>query len=288
MKTNHSKKCQLKYGGLCECHKYSLLNDFISYGIGKVGVMRWLHLKCKDKFAFFKDKANRIENELIDEVNSRFVENPDITYTDSMDTFFDVGANKGDNSFNKCNTYKHVYAFEPHPKLADSLSNRAMSFKNYHVINKAVSDYNGKMLFNINDNLPGASSLLNYSKNVDKIFATSDVVEVEVITLEKFVQENNIKNISFLHSDVEGCDLEVLLGLGEYLKIVKAGCLEIALNHDVKLYENQKYTLDDCLNFLVSHNFKIIKIKPNDDGGDRVTRGTSIYEARQVNVFYSR
>jgi hypothetical protein len=42
------------------------------------------------------------------------------------------------------------------------------------------------------------------------------------------------------------------------------GCVETAQNHLVKLYENQKYVLDDMLKFLIKHNFSITNIISND------------------------
>jgi hypothetical protein len=44
----------------------------------------------------------------------------------------------------------------------------------------------------------------------------------------------------YLHVDAQGHDLEVLMGLGDQLKLVKEGCIEMPLDHSTKLYKIQE------------------------------------------------
>jgi hypothetical protein len=85
-----------------------------------------------------------------------------------------------------------------------------------------------------------------------------------MIKLKDFCLANDIKKIDYLHVDAQGFDYEVLDGLEEMIDIVEEGCVETAQNHLVKLYENQKYVLDDMLKFLIKHNFSITNIISND------------------------
>ncbi len=44
-------------------------------------------------------------------------------------------------------------------------------------------------------------------------FNVTDTIDVDVIKLKDFINDNNIDKIDYLHCDVQGHDLEVLIGL---------------------------------------------------------------------------
>lgn len=191
--------------------------------------------------------------------------------------FFDVGANHGTDSIHIAvyDPNSIVYAFEPTPILFDYLTNKTKDMPNYHVIKKAVSNYNGKANFNIAGQSDwGCSSLLNFSEKsktewVGRTdFNVTEVIEVDVIRLDDFITENNITNIDYLHVDTQGSGLNVLLGLGDKISIVKNGKIEAATKNDI-LYEGQNL-LKDCVDFLDSNNFEITNIWENDAHGNEV------------------
>lgn len=186
--------------------------------------------------------------------------------------FFDVGANRGTNSIHLAEADPNltVYAFEPTPFLIDHLKIKTGHLSNYHIIEKAVSDFNGTDTFNVAGNADwGCSSLLNFSDKSKTDwpgradFNVTEQIKVTVIRLDSFIEANNIEKIDYLHIDTQGSDLKVLQGLGKYIAIVKEGMMEAASKPDV-LYVGQN-TVDDSCAFLLNNGFKIIDITTNDN-----------------------
>jgi len=189
-----------------------------------------------------------------------------------MPIIFDVGANDGKTLLSLADDPNNIiYAFEPTPFLIEKLKKQTANFPNYHIIEKAVSNYNGKAKFNISGNADwGCSSLCNFNTNLNEKwpgrtdFKVTDTIFVDVIRLDKFVEENNISCIDHFHCDVQGQDLEVLMGLSSKISIIKYGVIEMPTSHDSKLYKNQKYIHIDAINYLKSYNFNILKVESND------------------------
>jgi FkbM family methyltransferase len=185
--------------------------------------------------------------------------------------FFDVGANSGDSSIQlaKENANIIVYAFEPTPRLASLIESNTSHLKNYILTRVAISDYNGRTIFNVAGNADwGCSSLLPLSDKAKTewggrtdMFVTEQI-EVDVIRLDKFIQENQITHIDYLHIDTQGSDLNVLCGMGDYLSIVKEGVLEAAAKPEI-LYVGQN-SMESSIEFLQKNEFEIVKIVPND------------------------
>jgi FkbM family methyltransferase len=189
-----------------------------------------------------------------------------------MPVYFDVGANDGESMIwlARQNPANIVYAFEPTPILVGMLLEKAASLPNYKVVPKAVSDWEGRSTFGIAAREDwGCSSLHTFNDNLDQTwpgrhFGFTESVEVDVIRLDSFITQHSILEVEFLHVDVQGCDMEVLLGLGDHLRKVKAGVIEMPSSHDVKLYKTQKYVAQDAIEFLQRNGFQIVDKAPND------------------------
>lgn len=189
-----------------------------------------------------------------------------------MRTVIDVGAADGTSCIHwmdKDPDETTIWAFEPRPDAASALFLNSKKFHNYHVVQKAVSDFTGKAKFNVS--VQGECSSLNeFAEELDASWPgredlkVADTVEVDVIRLEDFVNEFKIEKIDLLHVDAQGHDLEVLMGLGEKVTIVGSGVIEMPRTHAVKLYKEQKYDMNDAIDFLVKNGFMIHSIKPND------------------------
>lgn len=201
-----------------------------------------------------------------------------------MPIYFDVGANDGSSMLRYADDPNStVYAFEPTPRMIDIIKQKTAHLPNYVIVPKAVADWEGKTTFFISGQADwGCSSLNTFNDDLDKTwpgrtdFKVTDSIEVDVIRLDSFVKENNINEIDFLHVDVQGSDLEVLMGLGEYLSIVKAGVIEMPTSHERKLYKNQKYLANDAIKFLEDNGFFIDHVTAND------------YFNNEVNIFFQR
>jgi FkbM family methyltransferase len=203
-----------------------------------------------------------------------------------LQTVLDVGANNGSFglSIAQQNPHVQVFGFEPTPQLCDLIRGQAeqMGLKNYELIPMAVSDYEGRVRFNVAGQADwGCSSLLEFSEGLEQTwpgrqdFKVTDTIEVECITLAAFVKDRGITSIEFLHCDAQGVDLKVMGGLGEHIRILNRGMLETASSKSVALYKGQ-HTIEDVVMFLVRHGFEIERMTPND------------VHCNEVNVIYKR
>ena len=151
-------------------------------------------------------EAARLE----DNLDSDVVENwlldgymlPGHCKVEAGDVVFDCGAFNGNSSivFSRNATDGKVFAFEPNALTAQGLTRNiiAMGCRNIEVVAAAVSDRPGTVRFNQN----GAASRL-----------TSDgEIEVDVITLDAFVQKRGLDRVDFLKFDIEGFELSALNG----------------------------------------------------------------------------
>ena len=188
-----------------------------------------------------------------------------------MKVYLDVGANNGDSMLHHAGDEGTVYAFEPTPKMARDLVEKTKDIENYHVVDKAVADYNGKSTFFISGVRDwGCSSLNTFNDNLDKTwpgrpgFVVTERVEVDVIRLDGFIVEHNIREIEFFHCSTQGKDMEVLLGIGAHIMKIKQGQITMPTSHDTKLYKDSKYISGDATRFLEQIGFKVDKTVYND------------------------
>lgn len=204
-----------------------------------------------------------------------------------MKFVFDVGANNGNSClYLTSDPDVTVVGFEPTPEMYSIIEEKIADISNYILVKKAVSNFSGKAVFNVAGQSDwGCSSLLEFSdKSVthwkDRTdFKVTHQIEVDVITLEEFVDEMGIEEIEYLHCDTQGSDLNVLKGLGAKLKILKSGVIEAAAEKDI-LYNGQN-TVDECIAFLIENGFDIDKVDDNDQCSPSNT-------ACEVNIYFSR
>ena len=167
-----------------------------------------------------------------------------------------------------------IYAFEANPSLIEKINSNKLSLEkrlgrkilNYKILNKAISNENKRSNFLISKN-PTGSSLKKFSSDLDKTwpgyrttqFHVVKKIDVDVITLEKFCIENEIKNINYLHIDTQGNDLNVLKGLGKFRSNVQKGILEAAIDKKNALYEDN-HTLKEVENYFDEYGYKIVSV----------------------------
>ncbi len=186
---------------------------------------------------------------------------------------FDVGAHHGQDSLDRTQNDPNVicYAFEPTPELAENLRKAAESRNikdRYRVFETAISDFDGEADFHMVNDDTGSASLNEFSDGLDKTWPgrTDFIVraskKVNVYRLDTWlsIYAPEITEIDHLHIDAQGSDLAVLKGLGEKLKMVKTGVVEVPQTPEVRLYKGQ-HTKEDALSFLEQNNFKITEVK---------------------------
>ncbi len=203
--------------------------------------------------------------------------------------FFDIGANNGITSIPVAQRHPNtiVYAFEPIPEMVNVIKQSIGNLQNYKIYQKAVADYNGTAKFNVSTQENwGCSSLLDFSpklktewKNIPGVYNFEKIeytkqIDVDVITLKQFIEENNIEKIDWLHIDTQGYDLKVLEGLGDKIDIVLGGAMEAANKEDI-LYIGQ-HTKEQSISFLETKGFHITNIESNDPFNN------------EVNIFFAK
>ena len=135
------------------------------------------------------------------------------------------------------------------------------------IVNCAVSNINQKKNFYISD-YDLCSSLLKY-----KFVKIKKIINTNVITLDKFCKDNNITSIRYLHSDTQGNDFNVLLGLKNKINIVKEGVVECIFQDKYKRYENER-SLKIFKKFFKKNNLIIKNIEWNNS------------QLTEVNIFF--
>lgn len=143
--------------------------------------------------------------------------------------FYDVGGNKGDYSLmlNKSFPNSKITTFEPNPNTYKLLQTNIGNKSN--LINKGVGEKEGKLelFFDTNDKTSVQAS--SNPEILKQIARTSKIesVNIDVITLDQFVKETHI---DLLKIDVEGFELEVLIGAKNLLKENRIKIIQFEFN----------------------------------------------------------
>ncbi len=131
------------------------------------------------------------------------------------DVFIDVGAHIGRYAVLSSESYKKVYAIEPHPGNFKSLNKNVKrnNLKNVFCLNFAASNFE-KTLF-LED--------LNINTGTVKIDPDGKI-KVKAKKLDNLIKKNsiNVRDLGLVLIDVEGHEIEVLNGAKNMLKIGKA------------------------------------------------------------------
>lgn len=174
----------------------------------------------------------------------------------------EIGANNGSHTakfFQKSN----LWCFEPNPHYARLLGQMFQNNPNVRILQKAVSDFNGKAYFYIS--VDGASSSLHnlteFAKSKTNIRYV-DRVLVDVVRMDTFLTDNNINTIDYFHCDAQGEDLKILKSFGNKINIIQKGKVEASLNDE--LYSDTSNNINEVIQFLTNSGFDIINQREID------------------------
>lgn len=126
---------------------------------------------------------------------------------------FDIGANYGDYTYllEKIVPANKIYAFEPIPDLYKRLKK---VFPKSNIFDFALSNYEGIATFKIpyvnNKMLKSRGTLQLQIKEKNETSKT--IIDVNTITLDKFLENHKLDAIGFIKIDVEGNELNVIKG----------------------------------------------------------------------------
>lgn len=153
------------------------------------------------------------------------------------DSVIDIGANIGLFSIfaaKKVGKDGRVYALEPIQKTRQVLTQNIQENKVDSVVRTfpyAIGDSEKEVIFTVNEELLGNSFKGHSSENGER---------VQQITLDTFVENNNIFSVNFIKADIEGAEREMLRGAEKTIKKFKPK-LAICIYHlpdDPEVIEN--------------------------------------------------
>ncbi len=143
---------------------------------------------------------------------------------------FDVGANRGQtvSEFLKLMPGAKLIAFEPIPRLAETIRQNFRNHSNLTVETLAMDESVGVRTFHVNA-YDETSSFLTTSVNTDKrqYLTLREEIQVQTTTLDAFCAAHGIACIDVLKLDVQGVELPVLRGARVMLPQIQAVYAEI-------------------------------------------------------------
>lgn len=185
-----------------------------------------------------KAKYNGIENKLLKNT-IKLLHN----YSISEPVILDVGANYGFVSLalqNNLSKNSRIYSFEPHPSIVSSFkkSIEKNNIKNIIVENVAVGNKDGMIDINLYSQ---SSNILSSEAKVSK------KIQIRQIQLDSYLNEFKIVP-NFIKIDVDGYELEVLMGLKQTLLKFKP-ILVVETNDNIEI-----------INFLKDLNYEFFNL----------------------------
>lgn len=219
---------------------------------------------------------------------------------EKVSVVFDIGACEAEDSIRYSLLFPKatVYAFEPR---TDNLalgeeSIRKYGRKNIVLENIALSDKNGTAEFFLSEGRPEnakdeewdfgnkSSSLLPPSEEIKKHTSWLKFdkrIEVKTERLDHYVSSRSMAQIDFAHIDVQGAELMVLEGAGDFLGKIKLIWMEVEA---VELYKNQPLK-NDVERFMKSKGFVNILDTVNDVAGDQLYANRSYFGPEKIAAF---
>lgn len=174
---------------------------------------------------------------------------------------FDVGANVGLISAALSRNFEKVYSFEPDPRCHDLFHSNleANCARNVNLHKIGLSSKEGPLEFNLGTEV-GHSTLEGAH-----ITSLESSISIESRTLDSFTKELGISRIDLLKIDVEGHELDVLVGATSLLR-AKA-IRKIIFEHSASLFEAQGRDTFEVYDFLTKlgyliTNFDGISVSP--------------------------
>lgn len=170
------------------------------------------------------------------------------------DCVVDVGAGVGEELliFSKLvGNQGKVFAIEAHPTTFKALAynNSRNGFQNTELLNVAVSDRSGKLF--IEDSLDSLANKVT-SESMGNSF------EVDAVTIEQLVAQENIAEINLLKVNIEGAEQLLIKGIGSALAKIKnmaISCHDFRFeNEGVEFFKTKQIVLE----FLKKNNFDYI------------------------------
>lgn len=200
-------------------------------------------------------------------------------------TVLDIGSCDGLDAIRYARMFPgaRVIAFEPLPANQDTIRRNLQDFahQNIEVVPVALARTRGRARFHVSSGAPPSaspdgewnygnksSSLLSPALHTEKVpwVKFEEVVEVDTDTLHNVCVDKAIERIDFAHMDVQGAELEVLSGAGEWLKRLGVVWMEVSR---APLYAGQPLK-KDVEQFMKTHGFRLVLDDVGRVSGDQL------------------
>lgn len=182
-------------------------------------------------------------------------------HNESTITVFDVGANVGNYSKALSKVFiskTKIYAFEPSKKTFDRYKETTKGISMISPYNFGFSDIEQDHILHSDSEGSGLASV--YQRNIDQYGIKLDQTEsIKLTTIDLFCKTNTIDRIHFLKLDIEGHELNALMGAKNMIKHGKIDFIQFEFggcNIDSRTY------FRDFFNLLHS-NYKIYRVLKN-------------------------
>ncbi|SHF98590.1 FkbM family methyltransferase [Vibrio gazogenes] len=143
----------------------------------------------------------------------------------------DIGANVGDYTVELLSkTNASIVSFEPLPTAFQKLTEATKNAQERVTLeNKGVGKAADVLTIHYN---PNALAHASFSEEVKKVSYVSndEQVDVPVVTLDAYCEENNITEIDFVKIDTEGFESEVFEGAKHTFAVIKPKFIQIEFN----------------------------------------------------------
>lgn len=177
----------------------------------------------------------------------------------------------------------HYYGFEPNYKMHDTINRVTFNLENITIDKRAVDIQDRKADFFIGfvtknqpvENDAGISSLHRLNDDLEPMYQhwkfkhdLDETFTVDCVRMDTFIKENDIDEITYLHCDAQGNDINVLRSFGSQIYKLKAGKVEAS--NEGFLYRYEENSLQNCIDYLKSNEFEIVSVENNDPKGFEV------------------
>lgn len=214
-----------------------------------IDVLRVLIVTKQSFFSVFKGGFSIASSQIVYGIRNMNIE---------ISTIIDVGANIGQFA----NASKHFYpdaaihSFEPVPDCFENLKKNTQSLKGVNLYNVALGSKEGSLRFYQNEHSHASSALpvSNYQKENVPITRNTKEIDVTAAILDTFIFKTLLPQPVLLKMDVQGFEMEVLIGGKEFLKKVDYVLLETSFT---AMYEKEPL-FDDLHTFLKIEGFELL------------------------------
>lgn len=151
------------------------------------------------------------------------------------DIFFDIGANCGIFAYFFKRRFPEVmlYCFEPSKTLNPIIEYNLRNFPKWQIINCAISDKIGEIVFFENTNSMQSSSI--FSELVTPFGPKERIIKKTVpsLTIDEFCRTQRIDKLLGMKLDIQGAETQALRHAGQILKTTQNLILEFWLETDI-------------------------------------------------------